>query len=90
MTEIIIYVLVALIVLNCMVDSREGFLTSRPDEAQREGLANVILADSSMFDRPLNTVKGKHQWMDAVTYEDLRMLKNANKLNKKNILTVLK
>lgn len=66
----------------------EGF-ESKPTEEQIGKFTNEMIEHRDAF-RSLKDAKNKMPWIDAITFEDARMLKLGNKFNKENLSQILR
>lgn len=73
-----------------MFSSKEGLVT-KPTDLQKSAMADSVLSNKELFQNKadLQSTKNKLNWVDAVTYEDIRKLAHSNKLTKSNIMNVL-
>ncbi len=87
-TVIFVLLIVLLVLLICK--TRTEGLVSKPTDAEKEKLSELILKNRELFDnKDLPTAKRKFNWLDPVIYEDLRKLARANMLSREYIIEVL-
>ena len=74
------------------VDSTQECLVSKPNNMERMHMARQVLTNQELFHNNKSTlpnIREKIDWMDAITYEDIRRLSRADKLNYQNIIEIL-
>lgn len=70
---------------------REG-LTKKPTDELREHYITDVLNNQALFDNNVSLAMAKQSlpWIDIIAYEDIRLLKNSNRLNRNTLANVFK
>lgn len=88
---VIVLSILLIVILMKSLTMCEG-LVSRPDAHQRDAMANEILSNSRLFTvrgGTLEKAQSAMGWMDAVTYEDARLLAREGRLTSDNVRKIL-
>ena len=91
-TIIILLLLVATLAKQMHRMAYSEHLTNRPSGQQKEQMINQVLKAKSIFtNKGTEMPDARHiiPWMDAIVYEDLRLLVRENRFNRQNISRVL-
>ncbi len=80
--------IIVLILLWIMCSKNEG-LTSRPSHIEKKQYVNEMMINKNKFNGTLNSARKTMPWIDAVVYEDARMLLNDNKFTSVNLFKIL-
>jgi hypothetical protein len=62
---------------------------SQPTENQIKKMTMQLKENMDILHKPLNDIRKKIDWMDAITYEDVRKLHRTNTLDDANIKRIL-
>ena len=88
--DIALLVIIAWLVYNYIKCGKREHLVNRPDNGQRERMADQIMRNKNVFLKTdLSVIQSQMPWMDAVVYEDVRGLIRGGKLNGENLNRVL-
>lgn len=85
---IVILCIISYIYYNYSDRIRDNF-TDKPTEKERIEYAKQIMNNKHTFQENFYTAKNKMEWMDAITYEDVRKLIRENNFNEKSIISIL-
>lgn len=86
----IIIILVIIMIFLCCGNCGKDGLSVKPDANMRNELADTIMKNKEVFvNSTLYMAKDRIDWIDPVTYEDLRMLSNRNAFTKENVIQLL-
>lgn len=90
MREFII-LLVCLLILNLFITIDRECLTSKPSDKQRKMMVEQILSNKELFsgNYNLDTAKNNIDWLDPISYEDLRNLYRKNMFHNDKIKQIL-
>jgi hypothetical protein len=77
-----------LIILAYIVLDKKEYFTNRETLAEKQ--ADHIIKNTHYFNSDFYTARAGVPWIDAITYEDVRKLKNGGNLNKNNLIDILK
>jgi hypothetical protein len=85
----IVLLVVLLVLVYCYKKSDRSAFTNKPSELDKQNYANQILSHKQVFSSDFYAAREIMQWIDAITYEDVRSLIIRNNFNKKSVLSVL-
>jgi len=91
-TVLILLLIVAVLAKYMKRMAYSEHLTVRPNGRQKELMVNQVLKEKHLFENgraEIPDIRHIMPWMDAIVYEDLRILSRENKFNKKNVSRVL-
>jgi len=83
-----IKLLILILLLIYVVINKKEYFTDRYKQAEKN--ANNIIVNEKFFNNDFYTARSVIPWLDAITYEDVRMLKYGGKLNKNELINILK
>ena len=83
-------IVLVVILLKDWYCSKEG-LVKKPTDELREQYITAVLDNQALFNNgTLANAKQTLPWIDIITYEDIRLLKNNNRLNRNTLANVFK
>ena len=83
--------IVVCMTLVVVLNIKRECLETKPSEAAKLALANVVIDNQHLFSGTtgFRNARNKLPWLDAVTYEDSRLLSRDGKLNINNVSQIL-
>jgi hypothetical protein len=89
--ETIYAIIVAALIFYIVCSGRKDGLTSRPTGVMKQKYANLILSNPELFNPNVNLSKVRDSipWIDAVLFNDIKLLKRNNDFNFENIEKIL-
>jgi hypothetical protein len=83
--------IVVCMILVVILNIRKECLEIKPSEAAKIKLANSVVNNQHLFSGTtgFKNARNKLPWLDAVTYEDSRLLSRDGKLNINNVSQIL-
>jgi hypothetical protein len=83
-----IKLLILLVILIYVIINKKEYFTDRNKQAEKR--ADTIITNEKFFNSDFYTTRTIIPWIDAITYEDVRRLKHNGKLNKNELVILLK
>lgn len=89
--EIVYALIIAAVIIYIVYHDKKDGLTSRPDDIVKQKYTNIILSNPELFSPNVNlsNARNKIPWIDAILFNDIKLLKHNNDFNFENILKIL-